>query len=192
MNGPLIVPIVEGDGEVEAIPVLIRRIFFELGGGIHPLINAPIKIKSGSFLSDSDYFRRFVELAAAKAAQGDGRVLIVMDCEDDCPAKVGPRLLADAQTVRPDVNYVVALAYREYETWFLTAAESLRGHRGLPENLVAPSNPESIRGAKEWLGRQMDSPYDPIVHQASFSARFNLIQARSNESFDRLIRVLLD
>ena len=28
-------------------------------------------------------------------------------------------------------------------------------------------NPELIRGAKEWLSRQMPTPYDPIRHQAS-------------------------
>ena len=39
---------------------------------------------------------------------------------------------ARAAAVRGDVTITVALAYREYETWFLAAANSLRGVGGLP------------------------------------------------------------
>lgn len=33
-------------------------------------VNAPIRVKSGSFLRDHGYFRKQAALAAAKAAQG--------------------------------------------------------------------------------------------------------------------------
>lgn len=114
---PLIVPIVEGHGEVQAVPVLIRRIFAQFQPEIYPEINPPSRIKAGSFLADSAYFEKYIQLAAAKAAQGNGTVLILLDCEDDCPASVGPELLSRAHALRPDVPFIVALAYREYETW---------------------------------------------------------------------------
>jgi len=191
MKPPLIVPIVEGHGEVEALPLLIGRVFREFLPGVYPTVNSPIRVKAGSFLRDRDYFNKYVALAAAKAAQGDGMVLILLDCEDDCPATLGPRLLADAQAVRADVKCTVALAHREYETWFLAAAESLQGCAGLPAQLSPPANPESIRGAKEWLGRQMPSPYDPISHQTTLTGRFDLHKARTIPSFDRLINKLV-
>ena len=190
MKPPLIVPIVEGHGEVEALPLLIRRIYEEFRPGVFPVVNPPSRVKAGSFLHDKDYFHKYVALAAAKAAQDDGMVLILLDCEDDCPAMLGPRLLADAQAVRIGIQCVVALAHREYETWFLAAAESLRGCAGLSDQLTAPTNPESIRGAKEWLGREMRVSYDPIIHQVRFTARFDLHQARSVPSFDRLVKKL--
>ena len=187
MSSPLIVPIVEGHGEWEALPLLLRRILSESDAGSLPSVNPPIRIKAGSFLRDHDYFARYFSLAAAKAAQGKGTVLILLDCEDDCPAELGPRLMAMAQAVRSDVPLLVTLAHREFETWFLTAAESLQGCCGLPADLEAPSNPEAIRGAKEWLGERMREPYDPITHQVKFVARLNLQKAARNLSFARLV-----
>ena len=190
MNRKFISPIVEGQGEVAAVPLLIRRIFAEYGDNITPDINYPIKVKSGSFLHDESYFDRYVTLAAAKAAQSNGEVLILLDCEDDCPAVLGPSLLARAQSVRSDVPYHVVLAHREYETWFLASASSLEG-RGLPQGVVPHPVPEAIRGAKEWLGKAMGQSYDPIKHQASFTAQFDLQKARTVPSFNRLIKKLL-
>ncbi len=191
MNRRFFSPIVEGHGEQEALPVLIRKIFTEFSPQIIPVINPPIRVKSGSFLNDTEYFRKYVSLAAAKAAQADGELLIVLDCEDDCPASLGPNLLAKARTVRSDVPITVVLAHREYETWFLAAAESLRGCAGLPADLTPPAAPELIRGAKEWLGRHMDQSYDPIIHQAAFTARFDLAQAKTVPSFARFVEKIL-
>ncbi len=182
---PYIAPIVEGHGEVEAVPALLHRIAGLAGVEGALRVNAPIRVKAGSFLRDQDYFHKQVALAAAKAAQGGGVVLILLDCEDDCPATLGPDLLRRAKAVRGDVTVIVALAYREYETWFLTAARSLRGLRGLPHDLEPPPSPESIRDAKGWLGKHMAFGYDPVIHQLEFSRKFDLEQARANPSFNR-------
>lgn len=179
-------PIVEGQGEVSALPKLIHRIAQETNEACIPLVNHPIRIKSGSFINDGDYFHRHISLAAAKAASNQGMVLILLDSEDVCPAKLGPELLGRAQAVRADVTYLVILAHREYETWFLASAASLRGHGGLPMDLCAPPNPESIRGAKEWLGARMPGGYDPVSHQTTFTSVFDLQSARSIASFERL------
>ena len=82
---PIIVPIVEGQGEVEAVPVLLRRIARLQSH--YPRINPPARIKAGSFLNDTDYFAKYVTLAALKVAQSTsgGFVVILLDCEDDCP-----------------------------------------------------------------------------------------------------------
>ncbi len=147
----LIAPIVEGHGEVGAVPVLVRRLVNVARPDAFPQINPPIRVNSGSFLNlkDPAYLRRYVELAASKAAQaGPGLILIPLDCEDDCPGQLGPSLLERARQVRPDVPCLVALACREYETWFLAAAASLRSHRGLPADLQPPTAPEALRDAK--------------------------------------------
>lgn len=178
------VPVVEGQGEGQAVPALLHRLAAESG---HPIrVNAPIRVKSGSFLNDADYFNRYVALAAAKAAQAGGFVVILLDCEDDCPATLGPELLRRARAIRPGVEIGVFLAYREYETWFIAAAESLRGRSGLPADLVAPAAPELYRDAKGWFSERMPMPYDPIVHQLDFTRVFDLDQAAGNDSFRRL------
>ena len=152
-------------------------------------VNEPIRIKSGSFINDSSYFNRYVSLAAAKARQRrDGSVLILLDCEDSCPARLGPQLFSRARAACTDVNMIVALAYREYETWFMAAATSLRRVEGLPDDLAPPVHPEATRDAKGWLGRHMPHGYDPISHQLSLTNAFDLTAARSVSSFDRLYR----
>ncbi len=184
-------PIVEGYGEVEALPTLLHRIAGSTAFRGRLQVNPPIRVKSGSFLGDDKYFRKYVTLATAKAAtQTVGCVLILLDCEDDCPAELGPELLRRAQAVRSDIDIFVVLAFREYETWFLTAAHSLRGTHGLPSDLDPPPNPESIRDAKGWLGNHMDDGYDPIIHQLEFTRLFNLDEAQSNPSFARLFRLI--
>ncbi len=90
------------------------------------------------------------------------------------------------------LSYIVALAYREYETWFLAAAASLRGCNGLPDNLEPPRHPERIRGAKEWLGKHMPEKYDEEEHQPSFTAQFGLDSAATIPSFRRLRSRLTD
>jgi len=181
-----IAPIVEGHGEVEAFPSLLHRIARDVGFNGQLIVNPPIRVKRGSFLNDNEYRRRQLTLASGKAAERKGLVIVLLDCDDDCPAKLGPKLYHEAITVREDISTLIALAYREYESWFLAAARSLRGHRGLAADLEAPAGTKEIRGAKEWLGRRMDTPYDPITHQAEFSRAIDLTEARTNASFDRL------
>ena len=118
----------------------------------------------------------------------EGRILIVLDADDDLPCQLGPRLLTMARTHRPDRDISVVVATREYETWFLSAAESLRGHRGLPRDLLAPSHPEGIKGAKEWLGQRMADGYTETIDQPALTMLFDLVAARRSDSFDKLVR----
>lgn len=185
----VVASIVEGHGEQQALQRLLYRIATHAVPGSKLRVNEPIRVKAGSFLSDDGYFSRYVALAAAKARQvDDGHVLILLDCEDDCPARLGPSLLARANSVAGGVNVIVALAYREYETWLMAAVESLRGVDGMAAAVARPDNPESTRNAKGWLGRHMPHGYDPISHQLSFTSAFDLGAGRTIASFDRLYR----
>jgi len=107
-----------------------------------------------------------------------------------CPARDGPSLLTRARKVRPDTPVAVILAKQEYEAWFLAAAESLRGKRGLPGTLVSPPDPESIRGAKGWLSRMMPggSGYSETDDQPALTAVFDMTMARRADSFDKCYR----
>lgn len=180
-----VAPIVEGHGETEALPILLRRMAVSAGIAEPLRVNPPLRVKSGSFLTDDVYFHKYVSAAAAKAVQGNGGVLILLDCEDDLPCRLGPKLLAKAQAVRSDVRYLVVLACREFETWFIAAAESLRGQLGLPTDLSPPSFTDNIRDAKGWLGARMTGGYDPVAHQHKLTKLFDLEQARNNTSFKR-------
>jgi hypothetical protein len=185
-----IVSIVEGHGEVKALPILLNRAREKFASELHLKIYEPIRVKVNRFLRSEQEFYKYIRLASERAANLNGHVLILLDCEDDCPAKNGPTLLERAKQIREDVSFIVVLASREYETWFIAAANSLRGVSGLPADLTPPSNPERIRGAKEWLSRHLSSGYDEVRHQFEFTRAFDFDEASSVESFSRLLRKL--
>ena len=183
-----IAPIVEGHGEVDALPALLHRIGQAIASDRFLQVNPPIRVKSGSFLNRPQELRRFVQLAALKAEAKHGSVLILLDCDDDCPAQLGPRILKDSQAIRPDIPIFVALAYREYETWLIASAKALSGKAGLPGNLAPPGDLEGLRDAKGWLGKHMPGGYDPISHQLLLTRHMDLDAARSVPSFERLFQ----
>lgn len=188
-----IAPIVEGHGELEALPALLHRIAKTAGEVL--VVNRPIRVKAAKFINDDEDFRRHIELAAAKAIHNSGLVLVLLDCEDDCAAVIGSQILQRALAIRPDARFVVSLATKEYESWFLASARSLGGLRGLPQNLEPPVGAEAIRNAKGWLGQRMSVAYDEITHQLEFTRKMDLDQACENQSFrrfrDRIAEFLL-
>ena len=83
------------------------------------------------------------------------------------------------------------LAHQEYEGWFLASAESLRGRRGLPSDLLPPDAPEAIRGAKEWLRQRMpkNRRYAETADQVALTGAVDFDLARSrSDSFDKCYR----
>jgi len=109
--------IVEGHGECEAVPILVRRIAQALDPSlvlsVHPVLRVP-----GSRLAKQGEIERTVELAARKNA-GRGAIFVLLDCDDACPAQVAPELLRRARRARSDMPISVVLAKREYEAWLL-------------------------------------------------------------------------
>jgi hypothetical protein len=87
----------------------------------------------------------------------------------------------------------VVLAKKEYEAWFIAAAESLCGECGLPQDLVGDPNPESIRGAKEWLSKHMpqNRRYAETTDQAALTNVFDMHAARRADSFDKCYREII-
>jgi len=179
--------IVEGDGEVETVPLMIRRVAEKVDPALALKIR-PMKFKKNKLLKPRE-LERAVELAALRT-QGRGGVLVILDSDDDCPAEIGPKLLGRARRARSDVPLSVVVAKHEFENWFLAAAESLRGKRGLPNDLTSPADPESIRGAKEWLGAHMDPgrSYSPVLDQPALAFHLDLQAARQAKSFDKCYR----
>ena len=183
-----IVSIVEGDGEVDALPVLLRRLMTWRPPASYGEVAPPIRVQKDRFLNKETDFRRFLQLAAAKCGD-DGWLLILLDADDDCPASKGKEILDRATEVIPHRRIAVVLANREFEAWFLAAARSLDGLRGfaldqLPEDFDA----ERPRDAKGWMRQRMRSGrYSEMLDQPAFTARFDLQQAYDNSrSFRKL------
>jgi hypothetical protein len=192
---PRIISVVEGQGEIEAVPLLIRRIAYEYC--VPPIpVETPTAIRiSRSKVIKPGELERAVTLGTYQLA-GAGAVLVVLDADDDCPAVVGPQLLARAQAIaapRGNVPVSIVIAKAEFEAWFLAAAVSLRGIRGLAADLTPPAEPESKRDAKGWLSahKHGNARYSEVLDQPALAATMDLTAARQADSFDKFCRDLI-
>jgi hypothetical protein len=185
---PRIANIVEGHGEVEAVPILLRRIAERVSPSVTLQIPRPIRVKRQRVLKVGE-LERAIELAARQVRAG-GCILILLDANGDCPRRMGSELLQRAIEARRDRTIRVVLASREYEAWFLAAARSIAGHHGIDVSAAPPVDPESIRDAKGWLSKQMPAGqgYRETLHQPALTAIFDLDAARAAPSFDKLWR----
>ena len=181
--------VVEGHGEVSALPILVKRSVRAYRSACRAEVGRPIRKKRRSLLK-ADELERSVEQAAIYTKRR-GAVLVLLDSADDRACELAPKLLARARGASAGCPVSVVLACKEYEAWFLASIESLRSVGGLAADLEAVIDPEEIRGAKEWLSKRMPrhQPYRETLHQAEFSGKFNLDLARSRSaSFDKLCR----
>lgn len=180
--------IVEGDGEVRALPVLLRRLNAWLTPDCDIRVLEPIVVHRMQFLRRDDVFSRYMELAAMKCGER-GWILVVLDADDDCPRELGASVAARTKAAVGHRSTAIVLANREYEAWFIAAAQSLHGQRGFcwtPDDASTP--PETPRDAKGWIARRMPGTgYHEVTDQPAFSAKFDLAQARSrSRSFQKL------
>ena len=182
------VTIVEGHGEVFAVPILIRRIASRVAPDSALNIPRPIRVKRNKIVQARE-LERAVALAAARAGK-NGSILLLLDANGDCPAQLAARLLERATAARPDRAIRAVLAKMEYEAWFLAAAASLAGKHGIDGTVTGPPDPEAIRDAKGWLtsGMPPGRSYRETLHQAALTATFDLDLARTAPSFDKLWR----
>jgi hypothetical protein len=185
-----LVCIVEGKGEVAAIPNLCMRILRQYLGDIAWIVDQdPIRQPRGKLvdgtrksplrLCHADGVRRAV-LLARQTRKADA-VLVLCDADDDCPATWGPDA---ARVVKGLMPGDAVMAVCEYETWLLlNFSEDALQRAGAPM-------PESKRGAKEVLKRLVPG-YLPTTHQLSETRRIDipLVRKRS-DSLDKLVRAL--
>jgi len=179
--------IVEGHGETLAAPILIRRVAYE-----NELFSCPsMKVRRipKSLLLKAGELERALE-ALSRQLDGDSPILVLIDADDDCPVNLAAVLKERCQGSHPHLKTSIVIANREYEAWFLAAAQSLAGHSGLPTPLEPPLVAESISGAKEWISQLMGPyrAYSETLDQASFSAKISLAEARSARSFRKFER----
>jgi len=179
--------VVEGHGEVRALPVLLRRLQ-EAAHAWQLEFGRPVRRKS-SDLHSKDRFQQGLRIALS---QPDcAAVLVLFDLDDDCPKEAFPRLATWASEEARHVPSEVVLAHPEYEVWFLASVESLRGKRGIRGDAISPTDPENRRNAKSALEERMvqGRSYLETSDQAALSSLFDMEAAyRKSRSFRRMVK----
>jgi hypothetical protein len=184
-NPRRLVCVVEGQGEVEALPCLCSRIRDHLGVDDWFVDPQPIRMprnklvtsgKGAAGLAAKDGIRRAVTLASRRPADA---VFILCDADDDCPATWGPQA---SEIIQSTIPGGAVMAVREYEAWLLAAMTATA--------TIGTTPIDQIRGAKERLAK-LHPGYKPTLHQLKLTQGLNLesVQALST-SFDKLIRTL--
>ncbi len=171
--------LVEGDGDREAVPLLVRQLFQHIGRPDCTPASRPIRCGDLRKLARPGEIEKFVTYACSRP-DGDSALLII-DCDDDCPREVVVDLCRRVQPIaeRFDKRVGVALMYREFETLFLYSIQELADRypdlRWRLEDLDPKRDWTEIRGAKEELRRWMGgATYKETRDQARFVSALDL------------------
>lgn len=191
-----IVPVVEGPGDVEATPVLIRKILTDHIKCYDIAVSKPKRAGGRSALDRAGGIEKFIEYASI--TPNCGGILVLVDADDDCAPEWAEGICVRCKQVGVDVPIVVVCAVREYEAWFLASLDSIKGNsiRGsltFNQDAYFEGNLEEIRGVKEWITHQLPPgrAYKETTDQASMSARTDIPVALSNSrSFRRLCHAI--
>jgi hypothetical protein len=179
----MIQPIVEGSGEVEAVPILLRRLALEFGI-THLRVGRPIRKARGQLVKPEE-MEKAIELA--RRQPGCRAVFILFDADDACVKTDSVPLQRQATTLARQLPCPLVIANREYESWFLASLEELSS----PRTQSYPTDPDQKRGAKEELERRLGIYYNELADQPRFTARINLRRAHErSRSFRKLAKEL--
>lgn len=148
--------IVEGHGEVQALRVLIHKLFPDWQ------VSTPIRCTKGEITEHKPRFVSHLKLAQANIRENgaDGLVLVLIDADDDCPAEISRRITPRVSQEIESPS-LIAVAKRCYESWLIAGNTDFNGN-----------DPECLNG-KRWI-KQRDPRYNPRIHQPGYTSRLDI------------------
>jgi hypothetical protein len=90
----VVAAIVEGHAEVESVPLLLRRIFAELGA-LNVQVARPFRVKRNLVVKPGELERAISQTIRDRV--GVGGIILLIDSDDDCPKELAPQLLGRAK-----------------------------------------------------------------------------------------------
>jgi hypothetical protein len=171
--------LVEGDGDMKAVPFLIRKL--AEASGFYDLIPCPNPIKCGEIpkLRKEGQLERFVQYACIRSESDS--VILVVDCDDDCPVTTSGEFAARANLIAQRFRKKVGIAFiqKEFETLFLYSLRELSvsypEHGWLLKESDASTDWATVRGAKSELNRRMKNyTYKETRDQVKFVSAIDI------------------
>ncbi len=162
--------VVEGQGEIPSVPLLLRK-WLQSRGDFRDILGKPVPC----YGRDKALMPKGIEGKVATTASRPGcqSVLVLLDGEGDPVCNLGPKLLERALSVSR-VPVEVCLAHPKYEAWLVASSETL----GLAKLAFdAPGDPGvAIKSAL------MPSKYVKPTWQPRLTDRMDLELARSRDA----------
>jgi Domain of unknown function (DUF4276) len=202
----VIVPIVEGHGEVAAVPILLERwlrfrryfnVEIDVAGPVRAAGQGALKVAhDGESELGIEYY---IEIALRRRPDA---IFVLLDADEDCPKVLAPNLLARARTMVPaDYPIGVVIAKREYEAWFLAAFPSARFRRSLMgqgfrlerQSLPRGMDVEAVANCKDRIAGLIGlGKYEETVHRRALThiLPFAPGMTRRSRSFRKLLKEL--
>jgi hypothetical protein len=188
-----IIPVVEGPGDVAALPELLGRILLErfnrtdviVAQGKSRVVTANGRQKLESKLEN------FLQHAQNKP-ECDA-ILVLLDADDDCPVNLAQGILKRCEQLGLTSPVEIVCAHREYESWFLASLDTIKGQRGISDTAALSHDAEDVQNPKQWLTNQMPPgrAYKETTHQAPLTQHIDIGMAHNNSrSFRRLCHAL--
>ncbi|HOM18519.1 MAG TPA: DUF4276 family protein [Thermoguttaceae bacterium] len=212
MSRKRLVLMVEGHGDAEATCVLVKRLLAQQAAfDVIILDEFPIRVGGYSKVCKNQFADWHRYLKVAKTRKDFGAALLLLDGDSDflwdgrgpvegedfCAMRAARMLAKEAQRVGAGSQFSVAVVFacKEFESWFIAAADSLVGKRfpdgrivvsKLPQEI--PADPEtSPRDAKGWIRQKIPTGYNPPRDQAKLAELVDLSLVRQKmRSFRRL------
>ena len=203
----VIVPIVEGHGEVKDVPVLINRwlrhrnyhrnVEVDVAGPVRASGVGALKVPHDE--ADELGVEYYVGIAMLRRPD---IILVILDADKECPRTLGHSLLARAKAVvRPGYPIGIVVANREYEAWFLAAFSNLQFRSALSSlgfslsraSLPKGTDVESIADCKGYVAKLLSlTKYEPTIHQSKLTENlpFSDGMLRRSRSFRKLLKEL--
>lgn len=189
---PSVVPIVEGDGEVDAVPILLRRLL-EASHRWDIRIAHPKNAHGKGNLTKENGLERFLHYAAKES--DCGAILVLLDADEECAKELAESLASRAAEEGLAFPVTIIAAVRHFENWFLASLQTVvpvLGLRSLGSGVDLQFDVDNVEdeSAKGWLDRHMapGRAYKETVDQARLTACLDLSQVQQkSRSFRRLV-----
>lgn len=201
-----IVLFVEGEGDVAAAPVLVKKILTEKKAWDSVILcPQPFKIRGLHDLTGRKEQNWVNKLRAAALKREFGGVLLLLDGDTKfyrgapfCAKTVARDLAMASKEAGAGAAFSVAVVFAccEYESWLLAGARSLAGRSlpdgrpGIPTGVDFPAGDleQTRRDAKKWFQERLPHGYNPPIDQKLLTELVDLEEIRSHQlrSFRRL------
>lgn len=183
-----IIPIIEGQGEIEAVPTLLYKI-------LHDLQQWQWQVGKPYRANSLGRLKKYLASLLRKASNRKdcGALLILLDLDDGCAVETAKLLAEDIRKLNLAQPVAIVFAVREYEAWFLASLPTIIGHHSLPSDLIYEGNVEGKRDVKGWFAKRMlpSKRYNPTIHQKLFTSLIDIELAYENSrSFRRLYHAI--
>ena len=177
-----IVLFVEGEGEADAAPLLVKKIINEIPTAWQSVSLDPDPFRVGEvnrLMKNGNWQNK---LKAALLRKNVGAVVVLLDGDVKvagkplCAAQLGMEMakLASEAGAGSTFSVAVVFALQEFESWLIASYESIGGNelsdgRIIPQNMELPDDTEvAPRDAKKWWKNCLGS-YKPTIDQVELT-----------------------